>query len=495
MSFAARVFMLCLLGPLMLGAVREPGLARVLERMRAASGSPFGTHVVSTYRRAGGSGEVVMSDSQGLRFFIRQCRDTLCFGTYFDGYRLYDVNMNATALPRSSGHEVALRGLRSIAGGAFLQPSFTREGGRIADGGRATFGGIVYRRLVVDQPDADGMDVLVDPRTWLVAEVRDLAVGEGMSLRDYRKVGPLTLPFESVRYGGPVTRYEDRHVAGEPLVAPHGLVPQAGSAPTDMALDAGGGTPVGSCELGGIATKCLLDTGNSGIAISLELAEQLHANPIGAFEVSGLGDYATEVVRAGPLIVGNMHFPEAAYVVLHDIHRYGYDIVLGADVIASTRLSIDYARHAITFNAPADVSEGVGIPLSFENFVPVTDVGLGSLSARLAVDTGDQSAINLAYGYFSSHSDLFKATRVQAVSGVGGSSFEYIGEIPMVTVGDYRISAQPIGTTRTLRGTAQGHLGAGVLAHFRVVLDYARSRMTLFARDGDRAVLRVPPAP
>lgn len=495
MSFAARIAMLCALAPLMLGAARGPRLPQVLERMRAASGLPYEAHIASTYRRADGSGTVFRSDSQGLRVFTRQCPGALCFGTYFDGYRLFDIDMNDTALPQSQAHEVSLRGLRSIATGAFLEPEFARRGGHIADGGRALFEGRVYRRLTIDQPDADGMDVLVDPRTWLVAEIRDLTLGDGVSLRDYRKVGPLTLPFESVQYGGPVTHYDERQIVREPLMAPHGLRVQIVGATATMPIDAGSVTPVGACDLAGVATRCLLDTGNSGLSISLELAEQLHATPIGAFEVAGLGEYATEVVRAGPLLVGNIRFPEADYVVLHDIHRYGYDVVLGADVMAATRVSIDFAHRAVTFNAPPDSSDIAGISLAFENFVPVVPVELGTIAARLAVDTGDQSSINLAYDYYSRHSDLFKATQVRAVSGVGGSSFEYIGEIPMVTIGDYQVSSQPIGTTRKLRGTAQGHLGAGLLAHFRVVFDYARSRMTLYARDGDRAVSRAQTSP
>lgn len=476
----------------LLGAAPEPPLAQVLQRMRTASGSPYEVHIASTYRRLGA---VVRSDSQGLQFLIRRCPGSLCFGTYFDGYRLFNVNMNGTALPRSQANEVSLRGLRSIASAAFLEPGFAQDGGHISDAGRVRVNGTLYRRLLIDQPDADGMDVLVDPRTWLVAEVRDMTVGDGMSLRDYRRVGSLTLPFESIGYGAPITHYDERRIIRERMIAPRGLSATAEGTAAAMRIDTTAGLPVGSCMLGGIATRCLLDTGNSGIAISLELAEELHATPIGAFEVAGLGEYATEVVRAGPLAIGNLRFPEADYVVLHDIHRFGYDVVLGADFFAATRVSIDYANREVTLNAPVEAFGSTGIPLAFENFVPVVSVELGSIEARLAIDTGDQSSINLAYDYYGEHSDLFKATQVQAVSGVGGSSFEYIGQIPMVRVGDFRVSSQPIGTTRTLRGTAQGHLGAGLLAHFRVVLDYAGSRMTLYPRAGDGAVSRVPPSP
>ena len=57
---------------------------------------------------------------------------------------------------------------------------------------------------------------------------------------------------------------------------------------------------------------------------------------LGTYHVRGLGDYSTQVVRAGPLQVGNATFPDAYYVVLNDVSRYGYDVVLGADFVASS---------------------------------------------------------------------------------------------------------------------------------------------------------------
>ena len=54
-----------------------------------------------------------------------------------------------------------------------------------------------------------------------------------------------------------------------------------------------------------------------------------------------------------------------------------------------------------------------------------------------------------------------------------------IGEIPQVTIGDYRTGPQRIGTTQNLRGTAFGHLGAAFLAQFLVQLDYAAAELYL----------------
>jgi len=188
--------------------------------------------------------------------------------------------------------------------------------------------------------------------------------------------------------------------------------------------------------------------------------------------VAGLGNYSASVVRAGDLHVGSAAFPAANYVVLPDIHGFGYDVVLGADVLASTRVELDPVAHTISFDAqPA--SGGTSVHIVFENFVPVVLVQLGKLGAQLALDTGDESNINLSYEFYKEHPDLFSATEQNSVAGVGGTSVELIGTIPQVRIGDLSIAQQRIGTTTTLRSTAFGHLGAAFLAHFNVVIDYA----------------------
>jgi hypothetical protein len=98
------------------------------------------------------------------------------------------------------------------------------------------------------------------------------------------------------------------------------------------------------------------------------------------------------------------------------------------------------------------------------------------------VDTGDESNINLTNEFYGKHPGLFSVTQRRFVSGIGGSSVEMIGEIPEVTIGDYRTGPQTIGTTQTLHGTAFGHLGAAFLQQFIVQLDYAGAELRLVPR-------------
>lgn len=483
MAFAARTGLLCALALCSLGANRnENDVVRLLEQMRAAAGPVWQTHFVSVSRLTlGGQQSVVSSESQGLRITVRHCAGELCNGTYFDGEHLYSVNMNGTTLPQSLEPEPFLRSLRLVGSLAFLSPSFLVHGGRIGDAGNGAFEGKVYRTIVIGDVNAVALRLYVDPQSARVRAARELGGSEIFEYRDYRRVGAFTLPFVVLHDGALFERYDDRAAVSSPFQAPHGPLPSFKGAPESIPTDPKAVTPIVDCSLAGIPLRCLVDTGNSGLSMSSELASRLEAPVVGTYNIRGLGGYETQVVRAGPLRVGNATYPEAYYAVLTDLRRYGYDVVLGADALASTGVEIDGSAHVMRLGPPMERSK-ITVPLSFENFVPVVNVGLGAIETMLAVDTGDESNINLAYDFYVKHPGLFNVTQRRLVSGIGGSSVEMIGDIPQVRIDDYRTGSQHIGTTQTLHGTAFGHLGAAFLRQFLVQLDYAAAQLHLTPR-------------
>lgn len=482
MRFAARTLCICVLAWLTVGAApAAPPPAALLAHMRAVNDRLYETRIDSTAPRQIGAEEPpVRSSAQGVTFSLQQCTQSVCLGTFFDGERLYSVNINGTILPRSEATEPGLRALRLVATETFLAPGFTQGGGTIDDDGYGSFNGRRYRKIIVADELSVPMVVYIDPQTGLIAGARDVNGNAIYAMRDYRKVGRFMLPFQIDRNGEVLEAYASRSVSDAPLSRPRGVVGTVtGAAP--MRLDPSSTTPMGTCTIGGIAVHCLIDSGNSAMSMSLELAERLGLTPVGMLRVAGLGDYATEVVRAGPLSLGPAQFSDLNYIVLNDINRYGYDVIVGADVLASMPVTIDNTRHELYFGGetPADIA-GTTIAMQFQNFVPVVNVTLGSRPTALAIDTGDQSNINLAYDYYVRHPELFKATRTESVSGVGGSSVELIGEIASVRIGTLTAQNQQIGTTKTLKGTADGHLGAAFLSQYRIVLDYAHQLMRLY---------------
>jgi Aspartyl protease len=418
-----------------------------------------------------------------MRFATYECASNLCAGTYFDGEKIYSININGTRLPQSDSNDPYLRGERTVAALQFLAPDFVDNGGYVRDSGSQTIDGGRYRVLVVSNGDATPMRVFVDAKTALVRYIQDVDGDATLEYRDYRPVeGGLYLPFTVLRNGDVLERYDTRDTTKDDFAAPHGLVAMFHGPPIAVPSDPDRAIPIFPCSLGGINTTCLLDSGNSGLSISAELAQQLRAPAVGSFDVRGLGDISTEVVRATALRVGNATYGPANYVVLKDIGRFGYSVVLGADIFASTTIALDPVHHTITFGAPIPPG-GTSVPLVFQNFVPVLTVQLGRLGTQLALDTGDESNINLAYDYYQAHRELFSATEERQVSGVGGSSIEIMGTIPRVRVGDLSMSEQRIGATQLLHGTAFGHLGAGFLEHFEVVIDYAGGQVHFVPAD------------
>ncbi len=434
----------------------------------------WSTHLTSSsIVTIGGQSAELHSEALGVRFASYQCANTLCTGTYFDGERMFSVDMNGTALPQSNRGDPFMRGERTIASLAFLNPAFTDDGGNITDLGSTTISGSRYRELLVENGDATPMEVFVDPVSAEVRYLRDINGDSTFTYLDYRNIQHgLRLPFLVLRNGATLESYQARGITSDAFTPPHGLTPHFTAKPASIPTDPAQTIPVFACTLERVHTTCLLDSGNSGLSISSQLAERLRAPQIGTFHVTGLGDFATSVVRAGRLVVGNVTFPAANYVVLNDIHRYGYDVVLGADILAATSVALDPVNHRISFDATPPPG-GVALRLAFTDFVPTVLVHLGDLGTQLALDTGDESNINLDYGFYRAHPSLFSATTQRTVAGVGGSSVEVFGTIPQVRIGTIHMSAQPIGATRQLHSTAFGHLGAGFLAHFDVVIDYA----------------------
>jgi hypothetical protein len=458
-----------------LGATPPEPLSNLLARMRAKSGPVWNAHLTSvSHLMRNGATVDLKSETQGLQFASYECNGALCAGTYFDGERVYSININGTTLPDTNGSDPLLRAERTIASDAFLAPGFSATDGRVTDDGITLISGVPYRTLLVSNGDSIPMLVYVDTKTALVKYMRDVDGDNTFEYRDYTQVaGRYELPMQVLRNGALLERYDRRDELPTSFEAPHGLVPIFSARPAVVSTDPSLATPVFPCTLGGITTTCLLDSGNSGLSVSLALAEQLDAPAIGSFRVRGLGDYATEVVRIGSLQIGSMTVPPANYVVLHDIDRFGYQVVVGADLFAATTVHLDNDAHRLVFGGPVPQT-GYTVPLAFNNFVPQVDVELGTLPAQLTLDTGDESTINLAFGFYQAHkAQLFPPTHESTVSGVGGSSVELQGTIPLVQIGGYSIESSAIGATPSLPSTELGHLGAGLLAHFNVTIDYA----------------------
>ncbi|MGR4064150.1 MAG: pepsin/retropepsin-like aspartic protease family protein [Vulcanimicrobiaceae bacterium] len=479
MQFAARGVLLFTLALATMGAARNDGLTALLARMRAASGPVWRAHVVSTsYVTIRGEPVALSSDADGVDLLLRECSGALCTGTFFDGSQIFSVDMNGSRFLQERDPQTYLRGVRMMDSLEFLDPDFSAAGGAIADGGSRRYQGAEFRVLLVTAPDTTPMEALVDPQSGLLRFARDSGGANVFEYRDYHRIsGGLMLPFYELRNGTTIQRYASRFDDSGAFGRPSGIGVRVDGRFAPVPLDTTFRTPVIPCSVGGIAVRCLVDSGNSGLAISSDLAKRLGAASVGAFTVTGIGAYVTDVVRAGHLRVGNAEFGDANYVVLRDIHDLGYDVVLGADFFAATTVTLDLRGISLGESEPPNPTARV--PLSFAGFVPVVPVELGVFPTRLAIDTGDEGTINLSGDVLLQHPDLFRVTGTRTVVGVGGTAVEQTGKIERVRIGDLVVAEQDIAATPALRGIAPGHLGMGFLSSFGTFFDYANAALTL----------------
>ena len=466
-------------------------LEALLAKSRASSGSPYLYHIVSrSHETEAGRTYEVTTETEGLKYRARRCIKTVCYGFYFDGDRSYDTNFNETALPLATEVDGLQLTLRAIASYAFAAPDFRTKGGTLSERPPVARDGKTYRLIAIAPRFGALLDAIVDPDTGIVAGVASDEQRIAFEFRDERKVGGrLLLPYTIALNGSVIERFEDRRIASEPLETPPGLQPKiSGSEPVAFKkLDRATNQAVVPCSIGGQNVACLLDTGNSGMSMSLELAEKLGIEPqTGAFDVNGIGHYVTGILKAPPIVVGSATFPPANYLVLHDVHQYGYDVVLGADAFAHARVTIDFGAHTVAF-ASSEATGGAG-DLEFVNFIPVAPIKLDDVGLHLAIDTGDESTINLSYDVYDAHTGLFKPTGTAAVAGVGGASEEVTGELRAAHFENFELANIPIGATKKLSTTAQGHIGIGLLQHFVVTFDYSKLRIELRPRSGDPVV-------
>jgi len=465
-----------------------PSLEALLAKSRVASGAPYRYHIVSrSHEVRDGQTLDVTTETQGLKFRATSCLRALCTGFYFDGDRSYEANDNDTILPVSSSVDGLQLTLRAIASYAFTDPDFRRDGGTLIERDPLIRNGTAYRRISIAPRLGALLDAVIDPATGLVRGVISEERKYVFEFTDQRKVDDrVTLPFAVSLNGDSLTQYGERSIVDTPLEAPRGVVPDLSAAGTAVPMQQGDtGRPVVPCTIGDQPASCLLDTGDSGLAISLELAEKLNLEPIpGSYDVHGIGQYVTGVVVAPPLHVGSATYPSAKYVVLHDLARYGYDVILGADAFAHARVTLDFARREVRLD-PSAAPRG-GQSIAFDGFVPVMAVGLDDLDALLQLDTGDDAAVDLSGDYYGRHPELFTATGAASVSGLGGSAEATSGTISRVRFAGFELERQPIVATKGL--SFDGHIGSGLLQHFVVTFDYQDGLASFVPRPGDVSV-------
>ena len=249
---------------------------------------------------------------------------------------------------------------------------------------------------------------------------------------------------------------------------------------------------------GGPPVPFVVDTGASIHLIDASVARAAAAAGSGAGRLSGGGQAGVDVrwVDGLTLASGSASWTgqRAALADLGYPERTHFAGLLGAPVLMRYTVQFAFEPRTLRLFDPATYTPPPGarlVPFELQEDLPVigvsVDAGTGPLDARLMVDTGASTTVDLnrpfvdAHGLVAAMPDAAAADRPAAL---GGTAPFLYGTGRRVTLAGEAFDRPRIGLSRaasgsSARATRDGIIGTGLLRRFAVTVDYRRRQLVL----------------
>lgn len=430
----------------------------------AAAGHPAQRHLRAEahWTRDGQSGTVSL-ETAGVERLVRECSAQLCSGSWFDGGQRATFGINGTPFPESTNDD-AERTFAAIASTAFAEPEFLGGGGTVAAMPDAGDARLRYR---VTAPRGTALIAVADAQSHRLT---------GIESADRTLFRPLTANVSGTTILYAARAYDRVEEVAGPIVAPSG--PAVSLSETKQLPLLEEAVPIVPCSLSGRAARCLIDTGTTPSAVTLDFAERLGQEPHGRIEISGLGTYLTGAVDAGPITLGSATFGVLHLAVIPRARGVPFDIVLGSDALAGLRITFDSRRRQARIASAGDGLTGTPIAVAFSGGLPYVQVRLGQRDEpeSMLVDTGDSALLSIGYDEYREDPALFAARGADAAAGLGTLPLDAVeGRIRRAEVGAQLFDDVPISA---VRGQHAGHVGYGLAGRCpALTLDLGRRRI------------------
>jgi hypothetical protein len=270
------------------------------------------------------------------------------------------------------------------------------------------------------------------------------------------------------------------------------------TAPREIPFDFSTKQPIVQARVnGGPPVPFLFDTGASIHVIDDRIAASAGLAPGAAWRMSGGGESGFDARFAGRLTLevnGVVWEGERAAVAPIGYpdkkHFAGF---IGAPTLMRYAVQIDYDRRVIRLLDPATYEAPSGatlVPFELQADLPVVrmivDAGTGPLEARLMVDTGAGTWVDLNRPFVDAHGLVAaqETATVKRPAGLGGTAPFLYREGRSVTLGGHVFEKPEIGFSRAQSGSSSrserdGIVGNELLRHFRVTFDYSRRTLVL----------------
>jgi hypothetical protein len=459
---------LAVLVAMLLPAAAQLGAAPAVNpaaAIAAAAGHPVHRHLRADARwsRGGQTGTATL-ETAGAARLERECSAGLCSGIWFDGFHGAAFGINGTLFPLEAAPDAAQRSFTAIASTAFAEPEFLAGGGTVI---RLPAASDAKLRYGVRAPQGAELVAVADPRTQRLTAV------ERPDGTPYREL-VAGVDGSAILYG---TRAYDRIATADGSLAPPGGPAVSVDATRDMPIR-DQSLPLVPCSLNGRDATCLLDTGTTPSAVTLDFAERLDREPYGEIEVSGLSKYLTGVIDAGPLVLGGATFGTLHFAVIPRTRGPAFDVVLGSDVLAALSITIEPGHRRARVGPAGAGGGGSTIALTFPGGLPFAAVRLAGREEPepMLVDTGDAEGISIGYDRYREDSGLFAVRSATVAAGVAGTPMDALaGTLDRADIGGRPFENVPISA---VRGQHTGHVGYGLVVRCQpLTIDLGRQRI------------------
>jgi hypothetical protein len=414
-----------------------------------------------------GQTEIATLDLDRERRTETTCADDLCHGTSFDGRRLSTFGINGSPLPQTDD-DATERTLAAIESTAFGETSFVAGGGRVE--ALPDAGGKMRLRVTA----AQGADLIAvaDRRTSRLLRVEQI---DGSILAE---LIPTTAGTTTIY----ATRPYDGIVATQaPFAMPTG--PHVSFRDEPSAQLASATLPVIACRVESRPARCLLDSGTTPSAVTLEFAEGLGREPRGRIEIGAFAPYLTGAVACGPVAVGGASFERLELAVIPRLAHADFDVILGSDALAMLGVEFAFDQRRVSVGPARSAPAGTALPLELRDGRPYLPVRLGPNAPEpMLLDTGDAGTLSIGYDEYREDATLFAPHGASTARGVNGGPMDAVeGVLAHVDVGGLGFDQVPISAVRGQHG---GHVGFSLAARCRrFELELGRGSVQCVAAD------------
>ena len=417
-----------------------------------------------------------------------------------------EVRVETSAEATAQAIQDAYRG----AYGFFFPDRFPAE---LADAGAKQADGKSYDVVKVTPKGAEPFEVWFDPASHLVAREVQLTGAQPHTFlySDFAPVDGLTVPKKTVDRVGNDPKYDTVVTVGalsfgaaEPASRYAPPPPPANSAEWPQGKDAvtvpfrllNNHIYVEASVNGEKPRAFVFDTGATAF-LDNDAAKAMGIKVEGALPGGGFGDQINPVglTRVKSVSLGGLTLPDQVFATSDTkgwIKVEGADSagLLGYEFAKRAVLTIDYARHTMTFTKPDkfEPPKGApGIPFTFDGHIPMLEGSLDGMAGQFELDTGARGALTVMHPFAQANGlvDKYHATKSATVGyGVGGPSRALLGRGGELVLGPVTIEAPVTELVTDTGGAAEaartaGNIGGDLLKRFTVTLDYGHRLLWL----------------